>query len=131
MSNPAPIKIVKVRLNGRGEVFLEIDAPPSEEFMEGFKRYWHKPATYSSGFDHRVFDRFEGTAIVFTPMPVEEFENNHLGVAKDAVDAANKFVVEVYKGRDEEQAAREKAKGAQEELLEAERAKAERIKFDP
>ncbi len=130
MTTPAPIKILKMKLNDRGEIFLELDAAATEEFMEGFSRYWRKPGTYSSGFDHRVFDRFEGTAIVFRKMSVEEFETNHLRVAKDAVKAANEFAAKSYEERAGQTAAIEKAKGSEREELEAERATAERLKFD-
>jgi hypothetical protein len=130
VTTPAPIKILKMKLNDRGEIFLELDATPTEEFMEGFSRYWRKPGTNSSGFNHRVFDRFEGTAIVFKKMPVEEFEENHLGVAKDAVRAANEFTAKTYEERVGQTAALEKAKQSEREELEVERAKAERVNFD-
>ncbi len=131
MTTPAPIKIVKMKVNDRGEVLLQLDASPSEEFMEGFRQYWTKPTgSTSSAFDRRVFDRFEGTTIAFRNMPVEEFESNHLGVAKDAVKYANEFVVAVYAKRAEQKEAGERGKNAEHEALVRERDKADRVKFD-
>jgi hypothetical protein len=61
---------------------------------------------------------------------VDEFEKNHLGVAKDAVNAANALVERTHTKRTDEAAARVEAKEREREELETERAKAERVKFD-
>jgi hypothetical protein len=131
LTTPTPIKIVKMSLSDRGEIFLELDANPTEEFKVGFKGYWSRPTgSVPSAFDRRVFDRFEGAAIVFNKMLVEEFEKNQLGVAKDAVTAGNTLVERTYTKKTDEAAARVKAKEQEREDLEAERVKAERVKFD-
>lgn len=131
MTTPAPLKFVKMKLSDRGEILLELDGSPTDEFMTGFKTYWAKPTgSVSPAFDRRVFDRFEGSAIVFQKMPVDQFEANHLGVAKDALKAANEFVAEIHSKRAEQAAAREKAKQTEREELETERGKAEQVRFD-
>jgi hypothetical protein len=128
---PEPLQIKAVeplRVTDRG-LFIDIGSSPTEEFMEGFRRYWTAPASYSSRFDKRVFEGFEGTLIVFKKMPVEDFKNNHLGVAIDAIKSANEFAAKVYAERTAAEKAREEAKRKGAEDLAKEQAKASEIKF--
>lgn len=132
MPIPNPIKSAgNLKVKESGELLWPLDASPTEEFVEGFRQYLNHPTgSVSTAFDKRVFSHFEGAGIVFRKVPVEDFENNHLGAIRDAIKFANGFVADVYAKRDAQAAEHAKAKNAEKDDLAQQRAKAEQVKLD-
>jgi hypothetical protein len=129
---PDPIKAVEpLDVNDRGEIVIHLSGSPSEEFMEGFRQYWKRPTgSFTTAFERRVFDRFEGTLVVFNKMRVEDFQKHELPVALDAIKHGNEFASDIYAKRDDDAAAREKAKQGELAEIERDRAKAAQVRFE-
>jgi len=132
LSSPTPIKAVDpLEINpGSGEVKLKVSSAPTEEFMHGAAHYMRHPKAFSTLYDSRQFDRFEGTYLVFKAMAVETFEKHFLPIALDAINAGNETASQEYERREAEIVVHEKAKKAELGRIEEEKAKAAKVKFE-
>jgi hypothetical protein len=131
LAAPTTIKAVEpLDVNDRGEVVLRLSSAPTEEFIHGAKLHIRNPGSRSTAYDSRAFERFEGTTMIFKRMAAEVFQEHYLPVALDAIKAGNETATGEYERREAEAAQLKKANMADQERIEAEKAKAAKVKFE-
>jgi hypothetical protein len=119
-------------VNDRGEKLVQLPEVPTDEWGHFYAEYLRHPTgSTSSAYDHRMFDRFEGSNIVFkAKITVDQFNEHYKGVVKAAAEYANMKVAEGEAARAEKAKSVLEAKGQQNKELEAEQAKAREVTFD-
>src|SRR6202521_5026358 len=104
---------------------------PSEQWMEAFRDYWGNAGTAGGGaVKKEAFSHFSEKTIVFRGIDVDGFVAHDKDFTKDAIKFANERTQRFETERDARIRDRAEVAGRDQRHLEAERAKARRVKFD-
>jgi hypothetical protein len=114
-----------------GHVLVKLSDTPSDQWMEAFRDYWGqaRPAG-SRSVKKEAFSHFFEETIVFRGLDVDGFVEDCKAFTQDAIKYANERTLRFETERDARIRARAETAGRDQKHLEAERAKARKIKFD-
>jgi hypothetical protein len=114
-----------------GHVLVKLSDTPSEQWMEAFREYWGRAGTLgSTAVKKEVFSHFSEKTIVFRGIDVDGFVAYCNDFTKDAITFANERTQRFETERDARIRDRAETAGRDQKHLEAERAKARKVKFD-
>jgi hypothetical protein len=114
-----------------GHVLLKLSETPSEQWMDAFREYWGKAGTVgSTAVKKDAFSHFSENIMVFRGIDVDGFVNYCMGFTIDATKFANEQTQRFETERDERIRGQAKTAGREEKHVEAERAKARKVRFD-
>jgi hypothetical protein len=114
-----------------GHVLVKLSDMPSEQWMQAFREYWGKAETVGSrAAKKESFSHFSEETIVFRGIDVDGFVEHSMGFTKDAIKYANERTQRFETERDARIRDRAEHAGRDQKNLEAERAKARKVKFD-
>jgi hypothetical protein len=114
-----------------GHVLVTLSDMPPEQWMEAFREYWGQAGTVGSTVVKKeAFSHFSERTIVFRGVDVDGFVDH----CRDYTIGAVRFANQETQRFEAERAARIRAQaetaGRDHKLIEAERAKARKVKFD-
>jgi hypothetical protein len=113
-----------------GHVLVKLSDVPSEQWKEAFREYWGTAGTVgSTAVKKEAFSHFSEATIVFRGIDVDGFVEHCKGFTVDAVKYANELTQRLEAERDARIQAHAKNAGRNEDHIEAERAKARKVKF--
>jgi hypothetical protein len=114
-----------------GHVLVNLSDMPSEQWMEAFREYWGRAGTVgSTEVKKEAFSHFSEKTIVFRGIDVDGFVAHCKDFTKDAIKFANERTQRFETERDARIRDRAETAGHDQKHLEAERAKARKVKFD-
>jgi len=114
-----------------GHVLVMLSDTPSEQWMEAFREYWGRAGTVgSTAVKKEAFSHFSEKTIVFRGIDVDGFVAHDKDFTKDAIKFANERTQRFETERDARIRDRAEVAGRDQRHLEAERAKARKVKFD-
>ena len=114
-----------------GHVLVNLSDTPSEQWMEAFREYWARPGSDgSTTVKKEAFSHFSEKSIVFRGIDVDGFVRHNKDFTKDAIKFANERTLRFETERDARIRDRAEIAGRDQKHLEAERAKARKVKFD-
>jgi hypothetical protein len=114
-----------------GHVLVKLSDEPSEQWMQAFREYWGKAETPGSrAAKKEAFSHFSEQTIVFRGIDVDSFVEHCMAFTKDAIKYANERTLRFETERDARIRDRAEHAGHNEKNLDAERAKARKVKFD-
>lgn len=114
-----------------GHVLVKLSDTPSEQWMEAFREYWGRAGTDgSTTVKTEAFSHFSEKTIVFRGIDVDGFVAHNKDFTKDAIKFANERTQRFETERDARIRDRTEIAGRDQRDLEAERAKARKVKFD-
>jgi hypothetical protein len=114
-----------------GHVLVTLSDTPSEQWMEAFREYWGDAAIPgSTAVKKEAFSHFSERTIVFRGIDVDGFVRNCQALTSDAIKFANERTQRFETEREARIRGRAESAGAEQKLVEAERAKARKVKFD-
>jgi hypothetical protein len=114
-----------------GHVLVNLSDMPSEQWMEAFREYWGRAgAVGSSTVKTEAFSHFSEKTIVFRGIDVDDFVAHNKEFTKGAIKFANERTQRFETERDARIRDRAEVVGRDQKHLEAERAKARKVKFD-
>src|ERR1700682_1623263 len=114
-----------------GHVFVMLSDPPSEQWMEAFREYWGSAGTDgSTTVKTEAFSHFSEKTIVFRGIDVDGFVAHNKDFTKNAIRFANERTQRFETERDARIRDRAEVAGRDQKHLEAERAKARKVRFD-
>src|ERR1700686_981031 len=114
-----------------GHVLVTLSDTPSEQWMEAFREFWGRAATSgSAAVKAEAFSHFSEKTIVFRGIDVDGFVAHNKDLTKDAIKFANDRTQRFETERDARIRDRAEIAGRDQQHLEAERAKARKVKFD-
>ena len=113
-----------------GHVLVKLSDTPSDQWMEAFRDYWGQARMAgSASVKKEAFSHFSERTIVFRGLDVDGFVEHCKAFTKDAIKYANERTLRFETERDAR--IRDRAEHAgRDQNLEAERAKARKVKFD-
>jgi hypothetical protein len=110
-----------------GHVLVKLSDTPPDQWMEAFRDYWGRPATTGSAAVKKdAFSHFANNTIVFRGVDVDGFVDRCKAFTQDAVSYANEETQRFEAERD----ARIRSQAGDPKHIEAERAKARKVKFE-
>ncbi|MHB8612046.1 MAG: hypothetical protein ACYDAL_06405 [Candidatus Dormibacteraceae bacterium] len=114
-----------------GHVLVKLSDAPSDQWMEAFRDYWGqaRPAG-SAAVRKEAFSHFFEETIVFRGLDVDEFVGQCKAFTQDAIKYANERTQRFENERDARIRQRAETGGRDQKHLEAERAKARKVRFD-
>ena len=114
-----------------GHVLVKLSDTPSEQWMEAFRDYWGqaRPAG-SATVKKEAFSHFAEQTIVFRGVDVDGFVEYCKAFTQDAIKYANERTQRFEAERDARIRDRAESAGREHKHVEAERAKARKVKFD-
>jgi hypothetical protein len=114
-----------------GHVLVKLSDTPSEQWMEAFREYWGRAGMDgSTTVKTEAFSHFSEQTIVFRGIDVDAFVAHNKDFTKDAIKFANERTQRFETERDARIRDRAEVAGRDQKHLEAERAKARKVKFD-
>src|ERR1700674_1041530 len=114
-----------------GHVLVMLSDTPSEQWMEAFREYWGRAGTVgSTAVKTEAFSHFSEKTIVFRGIDVDGFVAHNKDFTKGAIKFANEQTQRFETERDARIRDRAETAGHDQKHLEAERAKARKVKFD-
>ena len=114
-----------------GHVFVKLSDLPPEQWMEAFREYWGRPGTTGSGaIKKEAFSHFSEKTIVFRGVDVDGFIDYCKAFTQDAVNYANQEMQRFEDERDARIRAQAGTAGRDRKHIEAERAKAQKVRFE-
>ena len=114
-----------------GHVLVKLNAAPTEQWMEAFREYWGKAGTAGgAGVKKEAFSHFSDKTIVFRGVDVDGFVNHCKGFTVEATKYANQETQRFEAERDARIRARADNAGRDQKHVDAERAKARKVRFD-
>src|SRR5260370_23017162 len=113
-----------------GHVLVKLSDDPSEQWMEAFREYWADAAT-SAGKAAKTdaFSHFSERTIVFRGIDVDGFVEYCRALTQDAIKFANDRTQRFETEREARIRGRAESAGQEQKHVEAERAKARKVKF--
>ena len=111
-----------------GHVLVKLSDMPSEQWMEAFREYWGTAG--STAVKKEAFSHFSEETIVFRGIDIDGFVAHCKDFTKDAIKFANDRTQRFETERDARIRDRAETAGRDHKHLEAERAKARKVKFD-
>jgi hypothetical protein len=114
-----------------GHVLVMLSDTPSEQWMEAFREYWGQaPAAGRTAVKAEAFSHFSERSIVFRGIDVDGFVAHNKSFTRDAIEFANERTQRFETERDARIRDRAANAGPDQAHLEAERAKARKVKFN-
>lgn len=114
-----------------GHVLVKLSDTPSEQWMEAFREYWARAGINgSTTVKTEAFSHFSEKTIVFRGIDVDGFVAHCKDYTKDTIQFANERTRRFETERDARIRDRAEIAGRDQQHLEAERAKARKVKFD-
>jgi hypothetical protein len=114
-----------------GHVLVKLSDEPSEQWMQAFREYWGKAETPGSrAAKKEAFSHFFEQTIVFRGIDVDGFVEHSKAFTQDAIKYANERTQRFETERDARIRDRAEHAGRDQKHLEAEKAKARKVKFD-
>ncbi len=111
-----------------GHVVVKLNAIPTEQWMEAFREYWG--TADSAGVKKEAFSHFFDKTIVFRGIDVDGFVDHCKGFTLAATKHANEQTQRFEAERDARIRGRADDAGRDQKHVDAERAKARKVKFD-
>jgi hypothetical protein len=114
-----------------GHVLVKLSDSPSEQWMEAFREYWADAGT-AAGTTAKTdaFSHFSDRTIVFRGIDVDGFVDHCKTLTQDAINFANERTQRFENEREARIRGRAESAGQEQKHVEAERAKARKVKFD-
>jgi hypothetical protein len=114
-----------------GHVLVKLSDSPSEQWMEAFREYWADAGT-AAGTTAKTdaFSHFSERTIVFRGIDVDGFVDHCKTLTQDAINFANERTQRFENEREARIRGRAESAGQEQKHVEAERAKARKVKFD-
>jgi hypothetical protein len=114
-----------------GHVLVRLSDTPSEQWMEAFREFWGRAGTDGrTVVKTEAFSHFSEQSIVFRGIDVDGFVAHNRDFTRDAIKFANERTQRFETERDARIRDRAEIAGRDQKHLEAERAKARKVKFD-
>ena len=114
-----------------GHVLVTLSDTPSEQWMEAFREFWGRAGTNgSTTVKTEAFSHFSEKTIVFRGIDVGGFVAHCKDFIEDAIKFANERTLRFETERDARIRDRAEIAGRDQKHLEAERAKARKVRFD-
>jgi len=114
-----------------GHVLVKLSDMPSEQWMEAFREYWAESGTASGAkVKTDAFSHFSERTIVFRGIDVDGFVEYCKTLTQDAVKFANDRIRRFETEREARIRGRAESAGQERKHVEAEMAKARKVKFD-
>ena len=114
-------------VDDHGHVLVKLSDMPPDQWMEAFRDYWGRPgATGGKPVKKEAFSHFSENTIVFRGVNVDGFVDHCKAFTRDAVKYANEETQRFEAERD----ARIRVQAGDPKHIEAERAKARKVKFE-
>jgi hypothetical protein len=112
-----------------GHVVVKLNQKPTEQWMEAFREYWGTAGTVgSTTVKKEAFSHFSDEEIVFRGIDVDGFVDHCKAFTIDATKYANELTQRFEAER--EARIRSDSAGRDEKHVEAERAKARKVRFN-
>ena len=109
-----------------GHVLVKLNETPPDQWMEAFRDYWGRPRTIGdTAVKKEAFSHFSENTIVFRGVDVDGFVDHCKAFTQDAVKYANEETQRFEAERD----ARIRGQAGDQKHIEAERAKARKVRF--
>ena len=112
-----------------GHVLVKLSDEPSEQWMEAFREYWADAGTGTAAKTD-AFSHFSERTIVFRGIDVDGFVESCRALTQDAIKFANDRTQRFETEREARIRGRAESAGQEQKHVEAERAKARKVKFD-
>ena len=109
-----------------GHVLVKLSDTPSDQWMESFRDYWGRPTTGGAAVKKEALSHFSENTIVFRGVDVDGFVAHCKAFTQDAVKYANEETQRFETERD----ARIRSQAGDPKHIEAERAKARKVRFE-
>ena len=114
-----------------GHVLVKLSDDPSEQWMEAFREYWADAATSAAtAAKTDAFSHFSERTIVFRGIDVDGFVESCKTLTQNAIKFANDRTQRFETEREARIRGRAESAGQEQKHVEAERAKARKVKFD-
>jgi hypothetical protein len=116
-------------VDDHGHVFVKLRDAPSESWMEAFREYWGTAGTIGGPAARKeAFSHFSEQTMVFRGVDVDGFVEHCKAFTIDAIKYANELTQRLEAERDA-RIRGQVAAGRDEKHIEAERAKARKVRF--
>src|SRR5258706_9184166 len=112
-----------------GHVLVKLSDMPSEQWMEAFREFWGD-ASGSTAVKKDAFSHFSERTIVFRGIDVDGFVESCKALTQDAIKFANDRTQRFETEREARIRGRAESAGQEQKHVDAERAKARKVKFD-
>ncbi len=112
-----------------GHVLVMLSDAPSEQWMEAFREYWGGAAG-STAIKKDAFSHFSERTIVFRGVDVDGFVGSCKALTQDAIEFANERTMRFETEREARIRGRAESAGQEQKHVDAERAKARKVKFE-
>ena len=113
-----------------GHVLVKLSDTPPDQWMEAFRDYWGRPETIGgTSVKKEAFSHFSDKTIVFRGVDVDGFVGHCKAFTQDAVKYANEETQRFEAERDARIRAQAGTTGRDKKHIEAERAKAHKVRF--
>jgi hypothetical protein len=112
-----------------GHVLVKLSDTPSDQWMEAFRDYWGRPGTGGTAVRKEALSHFFEKTIVFRGVDVDGFVEHCKGFTEETVRYANEEIQRFEAERDARIHAQGGTAGRDQKRVEAERAKARKVKF--
>jgi hypothetical protein len=114
-------------VDDHGHVLVKLSDMPPDQWMEAFRDYWGRPeAIGRMTVKKEAFSHFSDTTIVFRGVDVDGFVAHCKDFTQDAIRYANEETQRFEAERD----ARIRSQAGDPKHIEAERAKAHKVRFE-
>ena len=114
-----------------GHVLVKLSDAPSEQWMEAFREYWGEAGTIAgTAAKTDAFSHFSERTIVFRGIDVVGFVEYCKALTQDAIKFANDRTQRFETEREARIRGRAESAGQEQKHVEAERAKARKVKFE-
>ena len=114
-----------------GHVLVKLSDMPSEQWMEAFREYWADAGTVAgASVKTDAFSHFSERTIVFRGIDVDGFVASCKALTQDAIKFANERTQRFETEREARIRGRAETAGQEQKHVDAERAKARKVKFD-
>jgi hypothetical protein len=112
-----------------GHVLVKLSDVPSEQWMEAFREYWGD-AAINAALKKDAFSHFSEETIVFRGVDVDGFVEFCKALTQDAIKFANERTQRFETEREARIRGRAESASQEQKHIDAERAKARKVKFD-
>src|SRR6266853_876947 len=114
-----------------GHVLVKLSDDPSEQWMEAFREYWADAGTVAgAAVKTDAFSHFSERTIVFRGIDVDGFVTYCKSLTQDAIKFANDRTQRFETEREARIRGRAESAGQEQKHVDAERAKARKVKFN-
>jgi hypothetical protein len=126
-----PIVAEGLDVDENGHVLVKLSDTPSDQWMEAFRDYWGRAGTIgSTAVKKEAFSHFSEKTMVFRGVDVDRFVEHCKDFTQDAVKYANEETLRFEAERDARIRAQAGTAGRDQKHIEAERAKAHKVRFE-